>query len=94
MYSHTEYLLSKITKISIFTFLNITLVPLIVTYIGNTKFYSTDGINGVVLTYHLTWIITETVGFISPKVLIFKMGLGIPSIRKIIIKKKYGILSD
>ena len=94
MYSHTEYLLSKITKISIFTFLNITLVPLIISYIKNTSYYSTDSINGVIISYHLSWILTETIGLISPKTLLLRIGMGIPRIRKIILNKKYGILNE
>lgn len=94
MYSHTEYLLSKITKISIFTFLNITLVPLIISYIKNTSYYSTDSINGFIISYHLSWIMTETIGLISPKTLLLRIGMGISRVRKIILNKKYGILNE
>jgi hypothetical protein len=91
-YNHTctNKIVSQMTKTSVAMWINIILLPIIVNYFINNRYYGSDGLAGIVFDYHIS---TITVGLmvklLDPASLLIYLGINIKCIRNYLIKARY-----
>jgi hypothetical protein len=98
-YNHTftNKIISQMTKSSVAMWINIIILPILVNYFINNRYYGADGLAGIVFDYHISTIaVGLTVKLFDPMSLIIWLGLSIKGIRNYLIKARYqkGQLSD
>jgi hypothetical protein len=85
------------TKSSVAMWINIIILPIIVNYFINNRYYGSDGLAGIVFDYHIS---TLTVGLgvklLDPLSLLIYLGTSIKCIRNYLIKARYrkGVSQD
>lgn len=78
------------TKTSVAMWINIIILPIIVNYFINNRYYGADGLSGIVFDYHISSIsVGLIVKLLDPVNLIFKLCISVKCIRNYIIKARY-----
>lgn len=91
-YNHTctNKIVSQMTKTSVAMWINIILLPIIVNYFINNRYYGSDGLAGIVFDYHISTItVGLTVKLLDPVSLLIYLGINIKCIRNYLIKARY-----
>jgi hypothetical protein len=91
-YNHTltNKIISQMTKSSAAMWINIIILPIIVNYFLNNRYYGADGLAGIIFDYHISALtVGLTVKLLDPLNLIFKFLICVKCIRNYIIKTKY-----
>lgn len=70
--------------------INIIVLPIIVNYFINNRYYGADGLSGIVFDYHISSIaVGLTIKLLDPVNLAFKLIISIKCIRHYFIKARY-----
>lgn len=78
------------TKTSVAMWINIIILPIIVNYFINNRYYGADGLSGIAFDYHISSItVGLVVKLLDPVNLIFKLCISVRCIRNYIIKARY-----
>lgn len=78
------------SKSSVAMWINIIILPIIVNYIINNRYYGADGLSGIVFDYHISSIaVGLAVKLFDPLNLIFRLCISIKCIRNYFIKARY-----
>lgn len=78
------------TKTSVAMWINIIILPIIVNYFINGKYYGADGLAGIAYDYHISTIaVGLTVKLLDPMSLLIWLGINIKCIRNYLIKARY-----
>lgn len=78
------------TKTSVAMWINIIILPIIVNYIINNRYYGSDGLAGIVFDYHISTItVGLSVKLLDPVSLIIYLGTSIKCIRNCLIMTRY-----
>lgn len=91
-YNHTftQKILSQMNKSLTAMLINIIVLPIIVNYAINNRYYGADGLGGIVFDYHISTItVGLTIKLLDPVSLLIKLGTSIKCIRNYLIKARY-----
>jgi hypothetical protein len=82
-------------KSAVATWINIIILPIIVNYFINDRYYGSNGLSGIVFDYHISALtVGLVVKLLDPVNLLIKLAINIKCIRNGIINAKYRKTSD
>jgi hypothetical protein len=89
-HTNTIKIVSQMTKTSIALLVNIILLPILVNYIYNNKYFGGKGVAGIVFDYHITNLVIGLIfKLFDPLTFILKLGISLHFIRDYLIRARY-----